>query len=279
MRRGFTIIAATAALAAGCSQARQYELRGQVLAVDRTRREMTIRHEDIRGFMPGMTMPFRVRDARLLEERHAGDLITATLVVEGGDAYLANVRRTGHSELMDPPHTYPRMDLLAPGELVPDLRITDEAASSRTLADWRGRVVAVTFMYTRCPLPDFCPRMDQHFAAVQRSVAADQVLRARVRLLSVSLDPDFDTPQLLAAHAQRAGADPEIWRFVTGDRDAISSFASRFGVSTIRETPDVQNITHNLRTAVIRSDGRVERIFSGNEWTPEELLDALKTAR
>ena len=279
MRRGFTIIAAAAVFAASCSQARQYELRGQVVAVDRTRREMTIRHEDIRGFMPGMTMPFRVRDARLLEERHAGDLITATLVVEGGDAYLANVKRTGHSELIDPPRAFPRMELLGPGELAPDFRMTDEAASARTFAEWRGRAVAVTFMYTRCPLPDFCPRMDQHFATVQRAVSADQALRARVRLLSVSLDPEFDTPQLLAAHARRAGADPEIWRFVTGDRDAISSFASRFGVSTIRETPDVQNITHNLRTAVIGSDGRVERIFSGNEWTPEELLDALKTAR
>ena len=279
MRRGFTIIAVTAALAAGCSQARQYELRGQVLAVDRTRREMTIRHEDIRGFMPGMTMPFRVRDARLLDERVAGDLITATLVVDGGDAYLADVKRTGHSAVIDPPAAFPRMDLLAPGELVPDLRMTDEAASPRTLADWRGRVVAVTFMYTRCPVPDFCPRMDQHFATVQRAVAADQALRDRVRLLSVSLDPEFDTPELLAAHARRAGADPEIWRFVTGERDAISSFASRFGISTMRETPDVQNITHNLRTAVLGSDGRVERFFSGNEWTPAELLDALKTAR
>ena len=277
MRTILTLFVVSCAISLACSRAREYELRGQILAVDRGRQEITIKHEDIRGFMPGMTMPFKVRDARLLEGRQVGDLVKATLVVEDTTAYLSSVERTGRAELTEPPPP-PRVDVLERGQPVPDVRLTDEAGTMRTLSDWRGRIVAVTFIYTRCPLPDFCPRMDRHFKQAQSEILADARIRDRVALLSVSFDPAFDTPQVLAAHARHAGADPRVWHFVTGERDAIAAFASRFGISVIREGSQPADITHNLRTAVIASDGTLLTTFNGNEWTPADLMHALRQA-
>lgn len=275
MRTILTLFVVSCLTSQACSRARQYELRGQILAVDRGRQEITITHEDVRGFMPGMTMPFKVRDARLLEGWAAGDLVKATLVVEDRTAYLSSVERTGHAKLTGPPPA-PRVDILEPGQPVPDVRLTDEAGTTRTLSDWRGRIVAVTFTYTRCPLPDFCPRMDRHFKQVQNEILADARLRDRIALLSVSVDPAFDTPQVLAAHAKHAGADPRVWRFVTGERDAIAAFASRFAVSVLRDGSEAADITHNLRTAVIASDGTLLTILNGNDWTPADLMKALR---
>jgi protein SCO1/2 len=246
--------------------------------VDPARGELTIKHGDIHGFMPGMTMPFKVENPRLLDGRTPGDLVTATLVVKDSTAYLSAVKGTGHAPLTEPPPSMPRMELIEPGTEVPDLTLTDESGTQRRLADWRNKVVAVTFTYTRCPLPDFCLRMDQNFSAVQRGVLADARLRGRAALLSISFDPKFDTPQVLAEHARHAGADPRVWRFATGDPDAIEKFASRFGISVIREGGDLNTITHNLRTAVIGPDGRLISILTGNDWTPAALLDALRRA-
>jgi protein SCO1 len=271
-------VIACAALPA-CSRAREYELRGQILAVDRQRQEITIRHEDIRGFMPGMTMPFKVRETRLLEGHQVGDLVRATLVVKNQSAYLSSVERTGHAELTAPPPAMPRIELLEPGQSVPDVRLIDETGASHPISAWRGRVVAVTFIYTRCPLPDFCPAMDRHFAAVQRDVLADPVMRDRTALLSISFDPAFDTPRVLAEHARRAGADPRVWHFATGDQESVAAFAARFGMSIFREGADASGITHNLRTAVIATDGTLSAILDGTEWTPADLLKALRQAR
>jgi protein SCO1/2 len=273
----FTCCVAILMGSVACSRGREYELRGQVLALDRGRQEITIKHEDIRGFMPGMTMPFHVSDPKLLDCCVPGDMVTARLVVKDATGYLSAVERTGHAPLAEAPP--PRgMDILEAGEAPPDIRLTDESGVSHRLSDWRGKVLAVTFVYTRCPLPDFCPRMDQQFKSVQSSVLADADLRDRVVLLSVSFDPAFDTPAVLNAHARRAGADPRVWHFATGERDALDAFASRFGVSIIREPSSPADITHSLRTAVIGADGRLRTILNGTDWTPAELLAALRQA-
>jgi protein SCO1/2 len=277
MRTVFTLFVVSCAMClADCSHARKFELQGQIVAVDRGRQELTIKHEDIRGFMPGMTMPFKVSEARLLEGWEAGDLVKATLVVENATAYLSAIERIGHAELDAPPPQ--RVDVLEPGQPVPDVRLTDETGTARMLSDRRGRILAVTFTYTRCPMPDYCPRMDHHFKQVQGEIRADAGMRDRIALLSVSFDPAFDTPQVLAAHARQVGADPRLWHFVTGERDAIAAFASAFAISVIREGSNAADITHNLRTAVIASDGTLLTIFNGNDWTPEDLMRALRQA-
>jgi protein SCO1/2 len=248
-----------------------------VLAVDRGRQEITVKHDDIRGFMPGMTMPFRVKDRGEFDARTPGELIQATLVVTGNDAYLQGIRKTGDAPLAEAPPA-PAMDLLDTGEPVPDEPFVDQAGTSRRLSDWRGKAVAVTFIYTRCPLPDFCPLMDRHFASIQKEAKEDPALNGKVQLVSVSFDPDFDTPTVLSAHAERVGADPAMWSFVSGQRDDIDRFASRFGVSVMREDRTAQDIVHNLRTAVIDPAGRLHRVHTGNEWKPADVLTDLRSA-
>jgi protein SCO1 len=273
----FCALALTVGIAACRPPARQYELRGVVVSVDAARQEITIKHEDIPRFMPGMTMPFKVRDRRLLEGRVPGDLVRATLVVQDADAYLRTLERTGSASV--PPNPAASLaDILHPGNTVPDGTFTDETGAPRKLTDWRGQALAVTFIYTRCPVPNFCPLMDQHFKQVQESVAGEADLRGRVHLLSISFDPDYDRPPVLAARARQLGANGSTWTFLTGDRTEIERFASRFGISVIREEGSPQEIVHNLRTAVIDPNGQLVTIFGGNEWTPQELVGGLRKA-
>jgi protein SCO1/2 len=264
---------------AACSRGQRYELRGQVLAVNQERQELTVKHEDIPGFMPGMTMPFRVPDRRLLDGRAPGELITATLVIGTNQVHLESIKHAGEAPL--PPDTAvgaSGADVLDSGRVVPDERFVDQTGASRKLSDWRNKAVAVTFIYTRCPLPDFCPLMDRHFRSVQERVDGDPLLRGRVHLLSVSFDPAFDTPPVLAAHAKRVGADTSSWSFVTGDVSDIDRFGSRFGVSIMREGKTTAEIVHNLRTAVIDGQGRLVKVFNDTDWKPDDLLMELRSA-
>ena len=275
--RAVLVLLVTVATAAACSKGQRYPLTGQVLAVDLQRQELTVRHDDIRGFMPGMTMPFRVKDAAEASARKPGDLITATLVVESSTGYLENVRKTGEAPLpadMPPPAA----PTLRPGDEVPAAAFTDQDGRRRQLADWRGRTLVVTFVYTRCPLPEFCPLMDRHFAAVQKALQADPGLAGRVHLLSVSFDPAYDTPAVLKAHARRVGADPDRWSYVTATRAGIDAFAAAFGVTLMREDGTITEIVHNLRTAVIDADGRLAAVLNGNSWQPDALLEAIRAA-
>ena len=259
----------------GCSTERRYELEGQVLAVDATRGELTVQHKDIKGFMPGMTMPFKVADKAVLSERKPGDLIRATLVVADSQGWLENVVRTGEAPLPSDAEI-PRTVILAPGDKAPDAALVDQDGRPRRLSEWHGRTVAVTFIYTRCPLPDFCPLMDRHFAHVQGEIAKEPALAGRVGLISVTFDPDVDTPDVLRAHAKRAGFDPAIWTWLTGTREAVDTLAVPFGVSIIRGDTPRQEIVHNLRTVVLDREGRIAKIFNGNDWKPEELLAELR---
>jgi protein SCO1/2 len=264
------------------SQARQYELRGQVIAIDPATRQIVIRHDEIPGYMPAMTMPFKVNDESLLRERVPGDLVQGTLVVTATDGYLASLRKIGFAEIAPTTGTAPSaasgFELVAPGEPVPDGQFIDQANHPRTLAAWRGKAVAVTFIYTRCPFPTFCPLMDRHFKTVQDAIDRDDLLRGRVHLVSISFDPAYDNPTVLSQHAKRLGARPEIWSFLTGDRDGIDRFGARLGVSIMRNPADPTDIAHNLRTAIVDPEGRLRKIYTGNEWTPDQLLADLRSA-
>jgi protein SCO1/2 len=273
------IIAAT--LAGACTRApepRKYEVRGQILSVDPQRREVLVDHEDIEGFMPAMTMPYSVKDPALLEGKAPGDLITATLVVEETSAYLSAMTTRGRAPIANP-RAAPAItaaDLLKEGDLIADAAFVDHTGAARSIASLRGHRVALTFMYTRCPLPDFCPLMDKQFADIQRTIKNSPDL-ADVRLVSVTLDPDADTPPVLAAHAKSLGADPRVWHFVTGARADVLAFAKRFGVMTEPGESDGL-VVHNLRTAIVDSEGRLVKVHSGNMWTPAELVADLKAA-
>ena len=257
----------------GCASeppARQYELQGQILAVRPERSEVVIKHGDIKGFMPGMTMPFKVKDGSLLKDREPGDLVTATLVVGEVEAHLSTLAKTGHAAL-DAPAPPPPPDIRQPGDQLSDATLVDQNGSPSSLAAYRGHRVAMTFIYTRCPLPDFCPMMDRNFAAVQKTVTSTPAL-ADVRLITVTIDPAFDTPAVLKTYSARRGADPKIWSFLTGDPAEVNRFGSQLGVYVEHNPQSAIDITHNLRTVVIDPDGRLVKVHNGNSWTPSELV-------
>jgi protein SCO1/2 len=283
MRSYLALSLSLALLAAGCAKPsadRQYTLEGQVLSIASDRLEATIKHEEIKGLMPAMTMPYKVKEAKLLDGIAPGDLITASLVVTTNDAYLSAVRKVGQAPLEKPPsasaeataHASAGFELLKPGEAVPAAHFVDQNGTARDFSSFKGSTVVLTFIYTRCPMPTFCPLMDAHFATIQKDVKSDAALTGRVHLVSVSFDPLTDTPPVLKQHAKTLAADPAVWTFLTGERDDIDRFAARFGVSVSRSTDDPKDITHTLRTAVISADGKLVKVYTGNEWTPEQIL-------
>jgi len=265
------------ALLAACNReppARQYGLQGQILAIEPARNEVLIRHGAIVGYMPAMTMPFTVKDGGLLSGKEPGDLVTATLVVTDLNAHLSSLTRTGHAPLEAAPASN-TPHILVPGEPVADAPLVDQQGKPRPFSRFKGHRVAITFIYTRCPLPEFCPLMDRQFAAVQKTIAGDDDLRD-VRLVTATLDPEFDTPAVLSRHAERLKADPAVWTFLTGEPGAVTKFALQFGIFTERDLGTGANLTHNLRTAVVDADGRLAKAYSGRDWTPADLVADLK---
>jgi protein SCO1/2 len=257
---------------------KQYQLQGQILDVKPATKEVLVKHQDIPGFMPAMTMPYKVEDAALLAGKQPGDLITATLVVGETEAHLSKIDTTGHAPVEDasgPAIT--DSQILKPGEPVPDTNLVDENNRPRPLTSLKGHRVALTFMYTTCPQPDFCPLMDRNFAAVQNEIKNTPGL-GDVRLVSVSFDPGHDTPAVLKAHAKALQADPAVWHFVTASSDDIKGFAATFGVIAEPSDESPAILTHNLSTAVFDADGRLVKIRPGNMWTPADLIADFKAA-
>jgi len=262
------------AAASACSSGpppRQFEIVGQIQAVAPDKGEVTIKHQDIKGFMPGMTMPFRAAPG-VLDGRRPGDLVTGTLLVGEVDVHISKLTVTGHREL-DPTTALPAdgSAIIQPGDLVKDATLIDQDGKTRRLSDWRGHRLALTFVYTRCPLPEFCPLINQHFRTLQGTLAKTPGL-ADVRLLTMTLDPAYDTPKVLKPFATGAGADPARWTFLTAEPDDAAAFMAQFGILVERDPSDEVQITHNLRTAVIGADGRLKTVHTGNRWLPDELV-------
>jgi len=285
MRACLVLCLGLAALGAACTgktDQREFALQGQVMSVTPNHDQATVNHEEIKGFMTAMTMPYKVHDPKQLDGIAPGDLINAKLVVLTSDAYLTDVKKVGQAPLpaapaeTAAPGASSGFELLKPGEAVPDASFVDQSGRKRTFSSFKGSPVLMTFIYTKCPMPTFCPLMDQHFATVQKKLKDDPALKGRVQLVSVSFDPIVDTPPVLKAHAQTLGADLKTWTFLTGDRDDIDRFAARFGVSVARSLTDQRDITHNLRTALVDPGGKLVKVYIGNEWTPDQVLADVK---
>jgi protein SCO1/2 len=286
--RCFWVVAALMTVAA-CNRSPQqkgfepktYTLQGQILESEPDKKLVTVKHEEVKGFMPAMTMPYAVKEAKALDGLAPGDLINAKLSVESGGVFLTEIKKVGSAPLEKAPAAAPEasassgFELLKPGQPVPDATFVDENGRKRDFNSFKGQTVVMTFIYTRCPMPTFCPLMDRHFATIQRTLERDPALK-RVHLVSVSFDPLTDTPPVLKKHAKELDADPKRWTFLTGDRDDIDKFAAQFGVSVARAENDQRDITHNLRTAIVDADGKLVKVYTGNEWTPEQVLADLK---
>lgn len=273
------LLLATAGLL-GCGGAsepqKRYELRGTIVSFNKDRREVAISHEAIPGLMEEMTMPYTLKDASAYDAMKAGDKITATLVVAGERTWLENpVIVHTETDPSSPPQASPAQPgEPQPGAEVPDFTLTNQDGKQIKLSQYRGRALALTFIYTRCPLPDFCTLMSNNFAEIDRALAQDRTLASKSHLLSVSVDPAHDTPKVLRSYgATHTGnyADErfERWELATGDPAEVRRMANFFGL-VYDEQGD--QIVHSLRTAVVAPDGKLYKIYRGNEWKPEEIL-------
>ncbi len=252
-----------------------YALKGKVRKVDAASGEVTIAHEAVPGFMPAMVMPFSIKDKATLEDVRPGDEVEGALrvVSEGGqvrDYELADLTVTRPSLAEPPPPLEPEASprTLAPGDPVPDFAVTTQDGATLRLSDLKGDVVALTFIYTRCPLPDFCPAVDAKFADLARRISASPGRADRVRLLSISFDPEHDTPAVLRAHAKLRGAKPPLWTYVVASHEELARVAGPLG---LKYSPMNGQIEHNLCSVVIKPDGTLARLDPGRDWAPAEL--------
>lgn len=261
-----------------CSHApasKRYELQGRVVAVDAANQQLTIAHQDIPGVMKGMTMPFIVskNDSWVFRAIAPGDEVHATVVL-GNDAELENISFTkaeasannGASQLRIPQS----------GDEVPDFTLTNQNGEKIHLSQFRGRPLLLTFVYTRCPFPDYCVRMSDNFAKVLQEVQKNRSAFEKAQLLSISIDPEHDTPAVLREYGERyvGRADPKFqhWQFASGSPEQVRKIADFFGLAY--NSKDGQ-IVHGLRTALIGTDGKVLAIYSGNDWKPGDVADEI----
>ena len=256
-----------------------HEIRGEVISIYSEKNEITLKHEEIEGFMPAMTMPITVKDVRMLVGIVPGDLVVGTLVVTETASYLSTLEKVGSSNPENPiSHMPSGVRLVRTGESVPAVALVDQEAKERNLSEFAGRPFALTFIYTRCPLPEYCPLMDRNFVAVQSAILQGERLSRDTKLLSITFDPDYDTPEILKSHAAELGADSKIWSFLTGEREQILHLGEQFGITVVRNRDDSLDITHSLRTVVVDREGRVAKIIRGNTWTPNSLIEILREA-
>jgi len=238
--------------------AKTYSVDGIVVAIDAASRTLLVSHRAIAHYMPAMLMPFRAETAAELAPLHPGARIVFDLEVTKSQSVARNIRPTGAPDVAIPPPP----EKLAIGSALPHFQLTDQHGRTLRTPDLRGKVVAIDFIYTRCPLPDVCPRLSANFALLQRQFrdqAGDSLL-----LLSVTVDPEFDTPSVLAEYARRWTAGPG-WRFLTGD---VAKLAASLGEIYWAEEG---SIGHNSTTSIIGRDGRLAAQLEGSNYRPDQL--------
>ena len=257
------------------SNAARYELKGKVEHVDKRGSAVTIAHTEIADYMPAMTMPFKLKDESLYDELAPGDEVTATLVVAGDRSWLEDVIRV--RAVPDEPGASAAARRVEPGagEQVPDFSLTNQDGKRIRLDRYRGKGVVLTFIYTRCPLPDYCPLMTERFAEIEKSLKVDGLLYGSTHLLSVTVDPEYDKPAVLRSYGQAAGAQAFAhWEFATGSPEEVKQVASWFG---LEYWSDKDQIIHSLRTAIIGPDGKLVKIYHGSAWRPDDVISDLRS--
>lgn len=260
-------------LVAGC--AKRYPVEGLVVALDPQRASMLVSHRPVPGLMPAMTMPFAVRNPAELEGLRPGSRVRFDLVVRKGSSYAAGVRGAQDAgELTADPEadSFPipePPEKIAPGEAMPDFELLSQHGTPLRLSDLRGRLVAVNFVYTRCPLPDVCPALAAKFARLQRRFA--DRMGEGLALVSITLDPQHDTPEVLARYARLWRAGPS-WHFLTGSLEQVKTVAARFGLVFWVEDGV---IAHTSQTVIIGRDGRLRAAIEGPGFHATELGDLI----
>src|SRR5215469_6121588 len=260
-------------------RADHYDTRGVVRGFSPDRSTIEIQHENIPNFMPSMTMPFVARDPKQIADLKTGDAISFRMAVTKKDFWAENVKKIRREEVdvAEPKQTSSvstELDArLKEGDEMPAFSLTNQNGERVSFDTFRGQPFVVTFVFTRCPVPNFCPRMSNNFEELQAAIKSGSGPLVTTRLLSVTLDPAYDTPKILSEYAAFHNADSKIWTFATGDEKEIDALTRAFSVYRQNEGG---TISHGLATALINRDGRIEKIWRGNAWTPGEVAEAIK---
>jgi protein SCO1/2 len=276
------LLAASAAGLVGCkkaepppapqAQAHRYQLVGTVVSIDKDQASVMVDGKEIVGFMAAMTMPYPVRDAKALAALTPGDEITADVVVAADGAYLENIVVTKKSDGKGSTGTSKSPK---PGDKVPDFAMINQDGKRIHLRAYQGDVLLVTFIYTRCPFPDFCPLVSKNFSQIYAALRKDPSLGPRIRLLSVSFDPQHDTPAVLRQYAETfrttTGGNPfDRWQFAAVPAKDLVNVANYFGLYYHTEGGQ---LVHSMSTTVISPDGTVYKWYQDNNWAPADLID------
>lgn len=260
-----------------------FQVKGTVMELRPAEKSVRIKHEEIPGYMAAMTMPFDVRDTNELAGLEAGDTVSFRMMVTDTDGWIDQITRLNVTRSNILPTTGPfrfvrDVDPLNIGDPLPEYHFTNQLGQAVSLSQFRGQALAITFIFTRCPFPTFCPLMAGNFEKVQQQLLATPNAPTNWHLLTISFDPEWDTPPRLKAFAERYHYDPRHWSFLTGELIDITAITEQFGQQFWREGPD-QSISHNLRTVVVDARGRVQANIRENKWKPEELVaEILKAA-
>jgi protein SCO1/2 len=257
------------------ADARRFPIAGEVRAVHAADGTLTVAHEDIAGLMDAMTMDFPVQDPWVLKAAGPGDRISGTLVLDGARSWIEGIAITkaDSSFTPGPAGTLPNVA----GVSMPDVALVNQDDTAVRPSDWAGHPAVLTFIYTRCPLPDYCPLMMQRMNQIADRLDADR-RRDRVWLAAITLDPEFDSPAVLKAFGDHWIRVPEgagrydRFALLTGDPEAIRTLASTFHLTY---EPQDDEIVHGLRTVVVDAEGRIVRVFLGTDWSVDDVLAAV----
>lgn len=258
---------------------KQYAVKGIVVGTDPAHGEVTVDSEAIPGLMEAMTMPYKVKDANVLQDLHPGDHLNGVLLVGDDRTLLDQIVITAQAQPDYKPQT--QYHVPAPGDAVPDFHLKNQSGKEISLREFRGKALLVTFIYTRCPLSDYCPQMSRNFAQIDKSLQADPGAYKKTHLLSISFDPASDSPAVLRSYGEAYTGQYTKERFVHWDFAAPSKadLPKLLEYFDVGATPgENHTITHSLSTVVISPDGKVAQWYPTNDWKPEDVLNDLKKA-
>lgn len=255
-----------------------YPVRGVLKEIRADGWKALITHEDIPGYMEAMTMLLDVKSTNELSGLQPGDNIAFRMLVTDTDGWIDRVKKVSSGVVIPSTNQIAFADEdfkeIQRGDPAPDCTLTNQSGRTIRLADFRGSALAYTFIFTRCPFPVYCPRLNNHFSAVQKELSKTSTA-TNWHLLSISFDPEYDTPSRLASYAKTYGHNPAHWSFATGATEDIRKLGSVFALAFWKEGPI---FNHNVRTVVVDPLGKVHKVFNDNEWKPEELVAEMKKA-
>lgn len=247
---------------------------GIVIEVKPAEKQVTIKHGDIPGYMPAMTMPFDIKDTNELTGLQPGDPVSFQLIVSNNYGWIDQIQKTGPRTNVLPTtgpfHVVRDVEPLNEGDLLPEYHFTNQLGQLISTEQFKGQALAINFLFTRCPFPNFCPLMANNFEETQKKLLVMPNAPTNWHLLTISFDPEFDTPAVLQKYAEAHNADPRRWSFATGALIDVTAIGEQFGLTFWKEQAGI--ISHNLRTVVIDPSGRVQKIFTGNDWQPADLV-------